>query len=103
MTDQSKPDRHRPSEEITAQEIKVGDEIKFMTADGRVHHVTVAQLPRSEVHILPQGVARKAENLFTLSPTDSVIRYRPAVELPRSAALRAERLRSFPEDREAGE
>lgn len=85
----------RETEEITAQDIQVGDEIKFLTADGRVHHITVAQLPRSEIHILPEGVARKVENLFTLSPTDSVVRY------PNSQRKRvtAERLRSFPEDK----
>lgn len=99
----------RETEEITAQDIQVGDEIKFLTADGKVHHFTVALLPRSEIHILPKGVARKAENLFTLSPTDSVTRYTKREEQQARARavggftaerLRAERLRSFPEDAE---
>lgn len=61
---------------IPAKDIHVGDEIEFTTADGVNHRFVVGQLPKAEIYILPEDVAPRAENMFTLSPRDQVVVHR---------------------------
>lgn len=76
------------SEIISARDIQVGDEIEFTTADGKTHCFIVGELPRADIHILPEDAARKRGNLLTLAPLDQVTRYRN-VNAERLAGARA--------------
>lgn len=76
------------SEIISARDIQVGDEIEFTTKDGKTHRFIVGELPRADIHILPEDSARKRGNLFTLEPLAQVTRHRN-VNTERRAGARA--------------
>lgn len=80
------------SEVIRATDIQVGDEIEFRTADGKNHRFIVGELPRTEIHILPEDVAPNARNVFSMSPKEMVTRHRNVAIERRARASAAGRL-----------
>lgn len=80
------------SEVIRAKDIQVGDEIEFRTADGKNHRFIVGELPRTEIHILPEDAAPNARNVFSVSPKEMVTRHRNVAIERRARASAAGRL-----------
>lgn len=80
------------SEVIRAKDIQVGDEIEFRTADGKNHRFIVGELPRADIDIVPEDVARRVENMFTLAAKDEVTRHRNVAIERRARASAAGRL-----------
>lgn len=86
------------SDQISAKDVRVGDEIEFKTADGKIHRFIVGELPKAEIYIIPEDAAHKLENMFTLGPKDQVTRHHNVLDERREHAsavgrLTAERMR----------
>lgn len=89
------------SQDRKAQNIEVGDEIEFKTADGKNHRFIVGLLPKMEIYILPEDVAPTKGNMFTLGPRDKVTWHRNVLNERRANAAAVGKLTAERAERNA--